>query len=498
MRTEPVTVSMASHPLRQQGMLARVRELLPQVQGTKDTLRLYLNNYDATIFDLLPKDPHLEVFLAGVNRQVPNRGSQGKFWHVGLNADGVSTEGYWLTCDDDIHYPEGYVDYMVEGCKKYNDRAIITMHGGTFGDLENGCLPNVPARQVRTLVEYWRQRDNDHQMHTAGCGTTCFRPSIIHMDDSVMTGSLHSGDDEDLAVWAQQNAVPIIRLAGRHAWVTADDAVHTIEPMYSNAMALAMADAKVKAWRKWGYPPLYTPPSKPPAQGTHGMFDRAMTKDELAYCSKVLSSDALATMIVHRVLMGIPTSLIRMSDGERSLIECTKGNPVIPEQQDERWLARYGLLGADLKKVGEKLLEAGRTADYLACSISGVYLPQYRTWEYFPEREVFVDQFFATLWEATDRVGAVLSSAPKGVVVLHREAPQIAARLIARYGIKATGVVLNSWKDHERILNTTTAQKEQIFLVSGGPAGKWLCVQLAKISGSVVLDIGESMGIWAK
>jgi hypothetical protein len=260
-----------------------------------------------------------------------------------------------------------------------------------------------------------------------------------------------------------------------------------------------MADAKVKEWRKWGFPPMNIAPTKPPSQGTTGMFDRSLTSDEMSYCSKVLSSDSLAAIIAHRVIMGIPTSVIRMADGERSLIEGLQGTPLISELSDERWLARYGLLDADLKKVGRNLLQAGEEADFLACSISGLYMRNYRTWEYFPQRACFVDQFFASLWMATDRVGAVLSSAEKGVLVLHREAPALAAKLTARYGIKATGMVLDSWKDHERLLGSITHQKERIILVSGGPAGKNFCVQLAKSSGCVVLDVGESLGsIWAK
>lgn len=42
------------------------------------------------------------------------------------------SDGYYLTIDDDIIYPENYVDYMVSRCKEYSNERVITLHGKNF------------------------------------------------------------------------------------------------------------------------------------------------------------------------------------------------------------------------------------------------------------------------------------------------------------------------------------------------------------------------------
>ena len=496
-RTYTVTVSMASHPPRKEGVASRVNELLPQL-GPNDRLRLYLNNYDEEwVSSHIPKDPRLHVILAGEGRPYPDMGSQGKFWNVGKNRDGLADDGYWLVVDDDIVYPPGYVDYMVAGCQKYNNRAIVTIHGGQFNYLNNGALPtNRPCRDCRTLFEYWRERDRDFQVHTSGCGITAFHPKTIHMDDAVITGVLHSGDDEDVAVWAQKHEVPIMRLSGKCTWVNPDQHTHIISPLYSNAMSLALADEKIKKWTKWHFPSFSAP--RTPAYGPNGMFDRALTEEEIAHLQKTVSSESLAALITHRLINRIPTSVIRMSDGERAAINVAEGGDTIAEFRNEAWLNRYGLMGANMKEVGANLLKAGKEADFLACSISGLYLAPYRTWPFFKDRTCFCDQFYPQLWSAMERIGSVFAVSRGGIIVLHRSADVLANRLHDKYRVYAFGMHLNSWKDHAGILRDIAKRPEGLVLVSGGASGKWLCVQIAKATGKVVLDIGEAMEtVWA-
>ena len=492
----PITISMASHPPRKEGVVLRVKEILPQLRPC-DRLRLYLNGYDEEFVDLyMPKDDsRLQIILAGKDRKFPDLGSQGKFYHVGLGRDGKPDNGYWLTIDDDIIYPPGYVEYMVEGCQKYHNSAVVTIHGGTFNELRDGKLPLRPARDCRSLVEYWRQRDRDMHCHTAGCGIAAMHPATIGLDETVITGPLHSGDDEDLAVWSQRNGVPIIRLAGRCNWVVADPGIHIVNPLYGNSMALAMADEKLKSWTKWHFPPFEK--SKPTSQGVTGMFDRPIEPDELAFCNRTISSDALAAIISDRLYRKVPTSVVRFSDGERAAIVVSEGGDPIPEFKNDNWLERYGLLGADMRAVGANVLKAGNEADFVACSISGLYLPYYRTWTWFKERKQFVDQFYPTLWNATDRVGAVFASSPNGIIVVHRNADTLLGKLRHKYHVEGCSVPMKSWQEHNQVMKAITKRPEQLVLVSGGASGKLFCVQLAKVTGKVVLDVGEALeSIW--
>ncbi len=226
--------------------------------------------------------------------------------------------------------------------------------------------------------------------------------------------------------------------------------------------------------------------------------DLNLTPDLISFCYKILSSDALAALILDRLKKGQSASVIRMSDGERAFMAHAQGAAPTAFMKDPSWLARYGLTGIDQKKVGKDLLWAGQNADFLACTISGVFDASYRVHPYFPKRQHFIDQFWPTLWWATDRVASVLRHGP--VMVLHREHVSIVPVLRAKYQLTAVeGRSLDSWKDHDRLIAEMKNHPTRLMLVSGGASGKAFCVRLAQQAHKVVLDVGESLqGIWVK
>ena len=123
MENDNLTVGLCSHPPRKEGLLKRVKEILPQLRKD-DHFQVYLNNYSPDILLELPKDPKLEVILAGtyingnvvdVREQYPDLGSFGKFYQFSKRI------GYYAVIDDDIIYRSDYLDYMREGCAKYKN-----------------------------------------------------------------------------------------------------------------------------------------------------------------------------------------------------------------------------------------------------------------------------------------------------------------------------------------------------------------------------------------
>ena len=217
-----------------------------------------------------------------------------------------------------------------------------------------------------------------------------------------------------------------------------------------------------------------------------------LNDSELEFTNKILSSDALAAQIITRIKRKIPTSVIRMADGERAFIAHSKGDEPESFMLDPNWLKRYGVIGADMKAVGRDLVEAGNSADYLACTISGLAWPNFDVYKHFPERQRFIDQFFPYFWEAKNRTGCILRAAD--VLVLHREHAKFVPMLSKKYGATITGLGLDSWKDHEKLIDRVKSSNAGTVLVSGGPSGKLFCVKLARETGKVVLDIGEAIG----
>lgn len=55
-----------------------------------------------------------------------SKGDAFKFYNL------ITSNGYFLTVDDDLIYPPNYVDHMIAKCKEYGNTKVITLHGRNF------------------------------------------------------------------------------------------------------------------------------------------------------------------------------------------------------------------------------------------------------------------------------------------------------------------------------------------------------------------------------
>ena len=492
---EKIIIGMATFPPRKAGMLETIRRLLPQC----DVMHVYMNGYTAVPPEM-PKSPKLDLILAGPGCQFPDMGSHGKFYWAG------DEPGFYCSVDDDILYPPDYIAKLVAGCAQYGRKAIVGFHGGRFRVGNGQALPDRGfTRDMRTLYGYSNGYPMDQNMHTLGAGVMCSYPTAIGLTPEAFNSPVGSGDDEDVALFAQQHNIPMIRLACKEKWIMPNNTQWMIEALHRRMNYIKGGDDKIKRWRTWRLVPIpathpipatVTPAVKPPVI-TGPSFDKVLlSPEDLAFTDKIMSSDALAAQLVTRIKQRIPTSVIRMSDGERAIIEYAQKGTLTGFLKDPVWLKRYGLMGVDLKQVGRDLLWAGEQADYLACTISGIFWGCFRVHQYFPQRTRFIDQFFPQAWVATDRLGAILRAGP--VLVLHREHDKMCSALASIYGLTdITGIKLDSWRDHAGLLNQIPQHHASTVLLSGGASGKPFAVRLAQASGKVVIDAGEGLGrIW--
>jgi len=251
--TAPIILAMATFPPRKEGMLRVLQDLLPQC----DKFYLYLNGYDE-VPEGLPESDKLQYILAGPSSGNPDKGSQGKFHWAGLD------DGYYLTVDDDIFYPEDYASYMSGSVEYYGRSSIVGLHGGIFS-LVNGRLPaGIPHARRRKIDGYDRAVERDKSVHTLGGGVMACYPQHIGLTANVCSGPLHSGDDEDLAVWAQKNEIPMIRLQGKDDWVTPNATEWVKDPLHRRTDFIRNADIKIKAWSPWVLQPLPEPKNDTP------------------------------------------------------------------------------------------------------------------------------------------------------------------------------------------------------------------------------------------
>lgn len=237
----PALVSMASFPPRAAGLERVISDILPQCDG----LRLYLNGYDQ-IPAFIPDDPKIEVALAGPASERMDLGSHGK-WHWLCRED-----CHHLTVDDDIFYQDGYVAHLVAACKRLGDRAIVGLHGYRFRFLQRGkMMASVPVPRMRQMRTYRQEHAEDWPVHALGSGVMCCRPSVISLTQDALGGALHSGDDEDLALWAQTQKVPMVRVASPLALALPNGAEWRKEALHARPAFKLSSEAKLRSHTQW-------------------------------------------------------------------------------------------------------------------------------------------------------------------------------------------------------------------------------------------------------
>lgn len=227
------------------------------------------------------------------------------------------------------------------------------------------------------------------------------------------------------------------------------------------------------------------------------MLIKGYSENELRLIKKYISCDALLLIICDAIARKKPLSVVRLSDGERSIMKYSIGQSKAHYLNEEKWLKEYGLMGADLKKIGEDLFKASQESDYLCANISGFFNINYGVHDLIQEREVYAEAYYGYVWKNSGRIAELFKENISGGVVT-RKAVETAERLKANYNFNACETaVYDSWMDRERVLDEIGNMKSHLILCAGGASIKYLCVEAAKIHNKVVLDAGSALtNIW--
>lgn len=214
----------------------------------------------------------------------------------------------------------------------------------------------------------------------------------------------------------------------------------------------------------------------------------------LALAHRYMSSDALFIIVCDAIARGLPMSVVRMGDGERMIIQVAQGAEPVKFLCDPVWLDQYGLLNADLKKVGGQLLLAASRATFFGPNIYGLINVGYDLHSVTAPRSEYVEGLFAYSWFYMGRVHNLLNcGGPIGIVC--RAAKRVATALGSRYG---TGIIFelsnyDGWRDYEQALISIGRMQAKLILCAVGPSGKSLVVEAASAYDKVVLDVGSAM-----
>lgn len=229
-----------------------------------------------------------------------------------------------------------------------------------------------------------------------------------------------------------------------------------------------------------------------PKGGEDYLYARSWSSDQLDFLHSIISTEALAMLLLERLDMNSSASVIRMADGERAIIECADPqHPIGSFLADPDWIRAYGLVGCDLRVLGRDLLQAGKDADFLAVPISGLYLENFEMASMFPGRK-YIDQFYPRFLLATGRIREILREGR--TIVLHHDAYRIARALEAKHKLAPMDFFpLSNCDQHEQAMNAVADSQCKIVLLSGGPSSKPLAVRMARQLNKIVLDVGSEM-----
>lgn len=203
LKKERVTVGIASIKNRENSLEKTVLSLINQV----DELHIYLNDYEKVPMFLQNNDK-IKFYLGKIYR---DKGDTGKFY--GLKD---INDGYYFSCDDDLIYPEDYVQKTISLLQANNNKIIVSYHGVI---LKTGKLDNYYRN--RKQIHYSCFQREPVQVHIGGTGVMAFY--IPNFKPDISQFKYPNMADIWVGIQAQQNYIPIICGPRPLHWIKAEE-----------------------------------------------------------------------------------------------------------------------------------------------------------------------------------------------------------------------------------------------------------------------------------
>jgi glycosyltransferase involved in cell wall biosynthesis len=145
------------------GRIGSLEKTLQSIYNQCDEINLCLNDKITELPDFLLQ-PKINLYITD-----NSKGDAFKFMFL------ETKNGYYLTIDDDLIYPPNYVNFMVDKCKEYNNKKIITLHGRSFYDFPIKSYYNSNAQRF-----YYNEKVlDDVKVQFGGTGVMCLHTSLL-------------------------------------------------------------------------------------------------------------------------------------------------------------------------------------------------------------------------------------------------------------------------------------------------------------------------------
>lgn len=159
---DSIICGLATIESRKDSLMVTVKSIIDQV----DKLIVYQNGY-YKLFDFLvnPKIQVISSLTTGIDM-----GDAGKFYKL-TDYDNC----YYLSIDDDLIYPTNYVEHMVERCKEFSNKRVITLHGRKFNKKPIKSF----YKSYKEFYHCLKDQKKDALIHFGGTGVMCFHTSLM-------------------------------------------------------------------------------------------------------------------------------------------------------------------------------------------------------------------------------------------------------------------------------------------------------------------------------
>lgn len=166
-----------------------ISKTAPSIAKQVDKLFIYCNN-----------DAQLPQELINIDNIIPihneDRGSAARFYICNMN-------GYLFFCDDDLIYPDNYVEYLIEKIEDHGRKAVVGFHGKII---------KYPMKDIRRDYEkVYRCRESlktDEHINYIGTGAMAYHSSTLRL--SLENFKYNNLDDAEFSIHCHKQNVNMI------------------------------------------------------------------------------------------------------------------------------------------------------------------------------------------------------------------------------------------------------------------------------------------------
>jgi hypothetical protein len=214
-----IIASMCTIPLRKDAFKQVAQRILQQQTLPVDQLHVWLNGYKDTDGDL-PQDPRLIYHLE------PSNPGPWVRYKVGQS---LSDQDYLITLDDDLDYPENYVETGIKALEGLPCNTVLS-YGGIIWDPLVNSFSYSTARQLFTGDH---DLDNQTILSLPMGGTCFFRAGVIrHVLDNFQD-IFYMNDDMLVGLYLQKTGNQIVSVPRPGNWIKQLDVSHASHALYN-------------------------------------------------------------------------------------------------------------------------------------------------------------------------------------------------------------------------------------------------------------------------